>query len=161
MIDIRLAGGTLRSAPGGASAAEQLLPSIELTDLDGLRFNRDQLRGKPVLIEFWATWCPPCLSTLGWMKELDPARVQVVAIAVESKREDVETLVRRHQLPGRVVMATPEVLAAFGGVPAVPTLMIADGNGKILRTFYGAPPDLHREIEKVIGIGPGKFSSHR
>jgi cytochrome c biogenesis protein CcmG/thiol:disulfide interchange protein DsbE len=156
MIDIRLAGGTLRSAPGGSTAAEQLLPGIAMTDLNGGRFERSQLRGKPVLIEFWATWCPPCLSTLDWMKELDPARVQVVAIAVESKREDVETLVRRHQLPGRIVMATPEVLAAFGGVPAVPTLVIADGNGKILRTFYGAPPDLHREIEKVIGAAGGR-----
>jgi hypothetical protein len=47
-------------------------------------------------------------------------------------------------------MATPEVLEAFGGVPAVPTLFLADRDGTIVRIFYGAPPNLHAEIEKEL-----------
>lgn len=149
MIDIRLAGGTLRSEKVSKQTA-RMLPELELTDIHGAAFDRASLRGKPVLVELWATWCPPCLSTLSWMRELDPNRVQVVAIAVESKREDVDRLVAREHIPDRIVMGTPEILQAFGGVPAVPTLLIADGNGRIVRELYGAPSDLHAQIEKTL-----------
>lgn len=149
MIDVRLAGGTLRSETLSQKSA-RTLPDLKLTDIHGATFDRAALRGKPVLVELWATWCPPCLSTLSWMRELDPNRVQVVAIAVESKREDVDKLVTREKIPGRVVMGSPEILQAFGGVPAVPTLLIADANGNIVRELYGAPPDLHAQIEKAL-----------
>ena len=59
-------------------------------------------------------------------------------------------MLARNTAPGRYVMATPAVLEAFGGLPAVPTLFLADGKGRIVRVFYGAPPDLHEEIEKEL-----------
>jgi hypothetical protein len=76
--------------------------------------------------------------------------VQVVAIAVESKREDVDRVLVAHAPPGRVVMATPEMLESFGGVPAVPTMLLADSGGKIVKAFYGAPPDLHQQITREL-----------
>lgn len=153
MIEIRLAGGELASAPApqGAPAARTLtLPAMELTSLGGKSFTFRGLAGKPVLVELWATWCPPCLSTLTWLKDLDPGAATVVAVAVESKRDDVERLVKQMKIPGTVVMASPAILQAFGGPPAIPTLLLADGQGKIVRTFYGAPPDLHQEIAREL-----------
>jgi thiol-disulfide isomerase/thioredoxin len=149
MIDIRLAGGTLRSAKLSPKV-EQSLPAIAFQDLGGKRFTRDDLRGKPVLVEFWATWCPPCLTTLAWLDELDPNRVQVVSIAVESKREDVDRLVAQHHPPGRVVMGTADMLESFGGIQAVPTMLIADAHGKVVKAFYGAPPDLHQQVAREL-----------
>lgn len=48
------------------------------------------------------------------------------------------------------MIGSPELRAAFDGPPAVPTLVLADGEGKIVRIFYGAPSNLHEEIEKEL-----------
>ncbi|HEU4522985.1 MAG TPA: hypothetical protein VFT12_13335, partial [Thermoanaerobaculia bacterium] len=52
--------------------------------------------------------------------------------------------------PGRIAMASAELVNAFGGIPAVPLLFLADADGRIVRTFYGAPPDLHEQIEAAL-----------
>lgn len=154
MIEIRLAGGTLESAaPRVAAESSKPLPTLEFSSLDGTTHRFAELRGKPVLVEFWAPWCPPCLSTLRWLENpepIDPTSFSLVAIAVESKLEAVEAVRRDYQVPGIFAMATPELVAAFGGVPAIPTLLIADRDGKVVKAFYGAPPDLHEQIEREL-----------
>ena len=152
MIGIRLAGGNVPSTITAASKTPPVtpLPAIGLVDLKGNAFRFTDLPKRPVLVEFWAPWCPPCLTTLEWMKKLKPADVTVVAIAVESERGAVEKMTAKASIPGRLVMGSPEILAAFGGVQAVPTLMLADAKGMITRVFYGAPPDLHEQVEKEL-----------
>jgi thiol-disulfide isomerase/thioredoxin len=152
MIDIRLAGGAITSLPPSAKTADtkKLLPDLDLLGLDGKTFRFASLRGKPVLIEFWAPWCPHCMNTLGWMKKLDPSKAEVVAIAIESPREDIERAVQKGLVPGRVVLGSNEVREAFGGPPAIPTLLVADRDGNIARVFYGASPTLHADVEKEL-----------
>ena len=152
MIDIRLAGGTIASLPVSAKTADakKLLPDVDLVGLDGKTFKFSSLRGRPVVIEFWAPWCPHCLTTLDWLKKLDQTKFDIVAIAIESPREDVEKAVQKLGIPGRVVMGSSQVREAFGGPPAIPTLLVAGGDGNISRIFYGAPPSLHGDIEKEL-----------
>ena len=151
LLELRLAGGEVppSTTPAGPGAPP-LLPELTLTDLAGNSFALRRAGKGPVVVEFWATWCPPCISTLGWLRELGSSGPAVVAIAVESQRPEVERLVKEHGVPGRVVMATPETLAAFGGLPAIPTLLVADGAGRVVRAFYGAPPDLHQQVEREL-----------
>lgn len=159
MIDLILAGqkdvarAQAASAEGGEVAA---LPAFKLTDLDGKPLSREDLAGRAVLVEMWATWCPPCRGTLGWLGELKKRygdRLAVVALAVESDEADVRKLAGELGLPLVWAMGTPELLRAFGDVSAVPTLLLFDREGKAVASFYGAPPGLHAEAEaKVAGV---------
>jgi thiol-disulfide isomerase/thioredoxin len=151
MIETRLQGGKLESLQTTKTAStQQFLPAMQLVDLAGKQFKFSELKGKPVLVEVWATWCPPCLATLEWSKKLDASKVRLVGIAVESQRKDIDAVVARVKPPARMVVGSRELLDAFAAPPSIPTLFLADASGKIVKVFYGAPPTLHADIEKEL-----------
>jgi len=152
MIDTRLKGGRIESlqVTKGTAAPEQFLPSVQLVDLAGKSFTFSEMKGKPVLVEVWATWCPPCLATLEWSKNLDAKKVKLVGIAVESDRKDIDAVMNKVKPPARMVVGSRELLDAFAAPPSIPTLFLADANGKIVKVFYGAPPTLHADIQKEL-----------
>lgn len=156
MIDLVLAGkkdaARAEAAPGKMSAVPEL-PSITITDLSGKRLSREDLAGRVVVVEMWATWCPPCRGTLGWLGELKKRygdRIAVVAIAVQSEESAVRKVATETNLPLTWAMSTSETLGAFGDVSAVPTLFLFGRDGKSAGAFYGAPPDLHETAEAKI-----------
>jgi thiol-disulfide isomerase/thioredoxin len=115
------------------------------------------LAGKLVVVEFWATWCLPCRSTLSFLGELQEGHrddLVVLAIAVSSKEAEVRTLLRQSGLAddpsSSSVMGSDELVAQFGGVLAVPTLMVFGRDGKTEAVFYGAPPDLHERVSRLV-----------
>ena len=109
MIDIRLAGGVVASLTPTTTTAVQrhLLPDVDLPHLDGKPFRLSSLRGKPVIVEFWAPWCPHCLNTLTWLKKIDPTTVDIVAIAIESSRADIEAAAKKFRSPAMSSSARP------------------------------------------------------
>jgi thiol-disulfide isomerase/thioredoxin len=109
--------------------------------------------GRVVLVEFWATWCPPCRGTLGWLGELKKRhgdRLAVVAVAIESDEADVRKPSANLKLPISWTMTTPEMVRSFGDVGGVPTLLVFDRDGRAAGSFFGAPPALHAEAEVMI-----------
>jgi thiol-disulfide isomerase/thioredoxin len=156
MIDLILAGrkdmARAEAAPASTDNIADIakLPAVTLTDLDGKTLTRKDLAGRVVLVELWATWCPPCRSTLSWLGDLKKRhgdRIAVVTIAVESEEADVRKLAGELGLPFTWVMGKPEIVRAFGDVSAVPTLLVFDRDGRTAGAFYGAPPGLHAEAE--------------
>lgn len=153
MIELILAGrkAAARAVPAPSQAGEiASLPAFTLTDLEGKRVARKDLSGRVVLVELWATWCPPCRGTLGWLGELKQRygdRLAVVAIAVESDEADVRKVAGELKLPFVWTMGTPELVRSFGDVSAVPTLLLFDRQGRTAASFFGAPPSLHNEAE--------------
>jgi len=140
------------AAPAPAAAIAEW-PAVTITDLDGRSVDRSTLAGRPVVVELWATWCPPCRGTLAWLGDLKKRhgdRLAVVAISVQSEEPDVRKLVSELKLPFVFAIGTPEVVRAFGDVSAVPTLLLFDGEGHAVATYYGAPPTLHTEAETAL-----------
>ena len=129
------------------------LPSFAVTDLDGKTLTQADLAGRVVLVDFWATWCPPCRGTMAWLgtvKQRYGDRVAVVTFALESDEADVRKLAAEMTLPFRWAMRSTEVLRAFGDVSAVPTLLVFDRNGRHAGAFYGSTPKLHGEADAAI-----------
>lgn len=153
MIELLLAGKkeAARAEAAPSKPAEiAALPDVTITDLDGKRLTRADLRGRVVLVEMWATWCPPCRGTLAWLGELQKRhgdRLAIVALAVQSEDAAVRKLVGELNLPLTWAIGTPEIVRAFGDVSSVPTLLLFDRDGRAVTTFFGAPPSLHTEAE--------------
>jgi thiol-disulfide isomerase/thioredoxin len=156
MIGLILAGrkDDARAAASPSQAAEiPALPALALTDLDGRKLSREDLAGRVVLVEFWATWCPPCRGTLAWLGELKKRygdRLVVVALALESDEAGVRKLAAEMNLPFTWAMGSPELARAFGDISAVPTLFLFDREGRTSSVLYGAPPTLHADAQTTL-----------
>jgi len=136
-----------------ASASVAAFPAVTIPGLDGHGLTGKDLLGKVVLVELWATWCPPCRGTLGWLGDVKKSHgdsLEILALAIESQENDVRKLAGELRLPVFWAMGTPHIARAFGDVSAVPTLLLFDRRGRAAGAFYGAPPTLHSEAETAI-----------
>jgi thiol-disulfide isomerase/thioredoxin len=156
MVELIAAGkkDVARAAARPSAAGEiASLPAFEVTDLAGGTVRAADLRDRVVLVEFWATWCPPCRGTLGWLgalKERHGDRLAVLAVAIESEEADVRQVAGEMSGGLRFAMGTPELARAFGDVSAVPTLFVFDRKGGTAAAYFGAPPGLHDEAEAAV-----------
>jgi cytochrome c biogenesis protein CcmG/thiol:disulfide interchange protein DsbE len=130
------------------------LPVFTMQDIEGRTLEASKLKGKIVIIEFWATWCPPCRSTLEWLgevkKKYGEQEVVVIGVAVESEERDVRALTRPLNLPVNLVMGSEELIAPFGTLGSVPRMFVFDRQGKTAAVFYGAPDDLHEKVSSLV-----------
>ncbi|HKY04341.1 MAG TPA: TlpA disulfide reductase family protein, partial [Blastocatellia bacterium] len=157
MIDLLLRGDKNTAARAGARADDAAeitaLPRLAALDLAGRSVESEKLAGQIVVVEFWATWCPPCRGTLDWLGKLERRygdKVTVVAVAVESDEKEVRQLIEPLRLPVHVVMGQKEMVTPFGDFSTVPTMFVFDRQGKTAGVFYGAPKDLHARVARLI-----------
>jgi thiol-disulfide isomerase/thioredoxin len=158
MIDLILAGKkniVTREQAATTAVSQEItaLPQFKLTDLFGKPLTADQLSGRVVLVEFWATWCTPCRSTLEWLGELKRKHgddLAVLALAVESPEDQIRSTASSLGPDLHWAITNAPTAQSFGDITAVPTLFLFDRSGKTSRILYGAPPNLHDQVEKTL-----------
>jgi thiol-disulfide isomerase/thioredoxin len=116
-------------------------PAFVARDLDGREISAASLRGKVVIVNFWATWCPPCraeIPDLVALQEKYRDHLQVIGVSEDETSPDV---VRRwadeHKINYPVVMLTPELEKMFPGISALPTSFIVDKESRIVQKHVG------------------------
>jgi thiol-disulfide isomerase/thioredoxin len=170
MIDLILAGrkdivAREHFTTSAATAELHALPKFLLTDLKGNALSTEALAGRAVVVEFWATWCPPCRSTLQWLGDIKKKygdNIAVVALAVESPEDKIREMVSSLSPDLHWAITDAQTAHAFGDITSVPTLFLFDREGKTAKVLYGAPPDLHQQAEKTLDSllpqrAPGSF----
>lgn len=140
--------------------AQQAAPSLKLHDLKGAPHALEDYRGKPVLLNFWATWCVPCAAEMPLLNEMQKQyQGKIVFIAASIDDEDVklqvEAFIKKHQGEALTVMmgATLDTLDDFGVNQGMPGTVFIDADGKIVDRITGAlkRPDLEQRLRKLAG----------
>ena len=124
------------TAETGASAA----PEFRLKDIDGRAVSLSDFRGKVVILDFWATWCPPCRREIPDLISLQTqykARgLQIVGVALDEP-DKVKGFAQYTGMNYPVLLGNDDVSALYGGISGIPTTFIIDRNGKIAERFIG------------------------
>jgi thiol-disulfide isomerase/thioredoxin len=142
-------------------------PDFTLQTLDGKNMSLSELRGKAVLLNFWATWCGPCKIETPWLVELQreygSQGLQVVGVAMDdSGKEDIEKFAHEMGVNYPVLLGKEAVGDAYGGVPALPESFFIGRNGKIVDRIIGLKGrgEIEDAIKKALNTEPGAAPSN-
>jgi thiol-disulfide isomerase/thioredoxin len=128
--------------------------AFKLDLLDGSRFQLADHKGRFVVLEFWATWCGPCLQSMplvdGVVREFADRKVELVAVNLEEQPEQIKATLERHKLKVPVALDRDGVVAAKYAVTAIPQTVLIDREGKIVRLFVGGGDKTTEALRKAI-----------
>jgi cytochrome c biogenesis protein CcmG/thiol:disulfide interchange protein DsbE len=157
-------------APNGKSAAADPSrpdePAVTFKNLDGLDVSLASLKGKVVIVNFWATWCEPCRVEIPWMigfqqkyadkgftilgVAMDEEGKSVVQPYVQKTQFDVDGHSATMNYP--IVLGNDELAEKFGGLIGFPTTIVISRDGKIQKRYIGLADegDLEKEIKGLL-----------
>lgn len=136
------------------STAWTIAAEFRLADTAGKTHTLDEYHGKWVLVNFWATWCSPCLEEIPEFSELYQSRknkdLVVLGIAVDFDNPDlVFAFAERQKMSYPLIMGDADVTAQFGKINVLPTTFLYDPSGK--KVLHRIGPLSRAELEKLIG----------
>ncbi len=117
-------------------------PDVELTDLNGKTFSISDYKGKVILLNFFASWCPPCRAEMPAFNEIAKSEknVKIIGIAVSDSPERIEKFVKDNGLTFTVAMDNGAASASYGPITGIPVTVIIDKNFNIAKRYIGARP---------------------
>ena len=131
--------------PTYALDSGEMIPSFSLPGIDGTFVDSESLRGNIVIVDFWATWCPPCRISLPRLAELSDKYsdrgVKVVLISVDRTPQTARELLEQMGLQGSssliALFDTNELAARLFHPPTMPTTFVFDRNGRVVMVHHG------------------------
>jgi len=136
----------------GARLVGKPAPDFKLELLEGGEFQLAKARGRVVVLDFWATWCGPCIKAMPMVEkavaQFPPEQVQLVAVNLQEQPRAIRAMLDRHQLQVPVALDVDGVAAERYEASAIPQTVVIDPQGKVVRLFVGGANDLE---EKIVG----------
>ena len=136
----------------------EMAPPFLLRDINGKIVSTADWKGKVVILNFWATWCPPCREEVPELVQLQANYKDKLLVIGASEDEDepqkVRQFVQRFGMNYPVVMATKELIDNYGGVPALPTSFLIDPQGRVVQKHTGLYEYevYEREVRALAGL---------
>jgi peroxiredoxin len=150
-------------APGEHIAQSTIAPDFSLEGLDGKTMRLSDLRGKAVLLNFWATWCGPCKIEMPWFvdlqKQYGAQGLQIVGVAMDdASKEDIGKFAKDMGVNYPILIGKESVGDQYGGVPALPETFLISRDGKIVDKIIGlrGKADIEEAIRKALDTQPAK-----
>ena len=134
----------------------KLAPDFSLVSLDGQKLSRESLKGNVVILDFWATWCPPCRAAIPHLVELDrkygPEGLVIIGISLDRGGQDeVMKFAKENRISYDLVMGTEnDILKAFGNITSIPTIILLNQKSEIIFKAVGYNSDIAQTIDQKI-----------
>ncbi len=147
-----VAGSSPAKLTQGTSA-----PQFSRPDLQGKKIDLHALRGKVVLLDFWASWCTPCIVEIPHLIDLQKRYgkrgLQVIGVSMDDSVEPVKAVTGRFAFNYPVLLGDAKFGNLYGGVLGLPVQFLIAPNGKILRIWVGelSPVVLEKTLKSTLG----------
>jgi thiol-disulfide isomerase/thioredoxin len=155
----------IAQSDGGSSGTESALvgkpaPDFELVLLDGKTFHLADAKGKVVVLDFWATWCGPCVQTMPQVErvaqEFQDKGVLLVAVNLQETPKEISAMLERHKLKMAVALDSDGVVADRYNATAIPQTVIINRDGTVSRLYVGGGPRFDEQLREALqGLMPG------
>jgi len=129
---------------GSGDVAGAVAPDFELNILsaNGKSMKLSDLKGKAVLLNFWATWCEPCKVEMPWFvdlqKEYGPQGLQIVGVSMDDEEEkNVSDFAKKMGVNYPILVGTEKIAELYGGVEGLPTSFFIDRSGRVVAREAG------------------------
>ena len=148
------AGGADHPAGTQSALVGKPAPDFELNLLDGGKFRVSQQKGKVLVLDFFATWCGPCVGAMPQVEaavdELKDRSVKLVAVNMQEDSKTIQSLLERLNLKPTVALDRDGVAAEKYAVTAIPQTVIIGPDGNVARLFIGGGPDFGDQLRQAL-----------
>ena len=145
----------------------KVAPAFTLVDLDGKKVSLADYKGKPVLVNFWATWCAPCKLEMPWFEEFRKKYSDLVILGVDqddvaddaaakaAMKKEIEKAAKNTGVTYPILLPDSKIATAYGGIELLPTSFYVGKDGVVLEetSGLGGKDEIEANIKKLLAGG--------